>query len=85
MTPTDFIRFVDIAREKQETEEIREQWLQLLPLMQLKYIKYIPFEDYRRHCKGEDVDWRPAEVIIAEIEAAHEKMRKGEEQWTYSR
>jgi hypothetical protein len=40
--------------------------------------KYMTFEDYYDKATGRNIDLRPTEEILAEIEAAHSRVHKEE-------
>ena len=42
-----------------------------------KMYEFIPYERFREIMTGENIDWRPVEDIIAEIDAKHEGMKNG--------
>lgn len=71
MNIIDFCRFIKIGREKEENERFYTQWVSMLPLMSLQYLKYISFEEYKNQCKGKNIDTRPADEIIKELEDLH--------------
>lgn len=68
-----FLKFVIKAKEEERREQIQRQWTAMLPLMSIQYLKYKPFEEYYESCIGSNIDMRPAEEIIAEIEGAHNR------------
>lgn len=68
-----FLVFILKAKEEEQREQIRKQWTAMLPLMSIQYLKYVSFEKYYEQCTGADIDMRPTEEIIAEIEEAHKK------------
>lgn len=70
----DICEFYEFAKEAMEHERIeihRAQWNALYPFMVMKRLKYFSFKDYYDMCLGRNVDMRPAEDIIAEIEELH--------------
>lgn len=73
MDVPDFLRFLKIAREKEREETARSQWVLHLPYMSMGLMKYVSFEEYYDKISGKNVDLRPAEEIIKEIEALHKK------------
>lgn len=77
MEVSDFIRFIELARDKEKEDEIRAQWIAHLPYMSMKQLKYMSFNDYKDKVTGKNIDTRPADVIIAEINEIHEKAKKG--------
>lgn len=68
-----FCRFISIGREKEIEERLHAQWVSMLPLMSLQQLKYIPFDEYKDQCLGKNIDYRPAEEIIKELEDLHGK------------
>lgn len=74
-----FIRFVVCAMEEDRKEQIRRQWTEMLPYMSLQYLKYVPFEEYYLNCTGANIDMRPTEDIIADIEETHRKAHEKKE------
>lgn len=71
MNITDFCKFVQIGREKEEEERIHAQWVSMLPLMSMQQLKYMPFEEYKNQCLGKNIDTRPVDEIIKELEDLH--------------
>lgn len=67
----DFNRFIKIAKDKEKEEQIRAQWVSMLPYMSMKQLKYISLEEYKNQCTGKNIDIRPAEDIIKELENLH--------------
>lgn len=59
------------AREAETKDRIRAEWVALLPYMQSGQLKLVQFDDYFDQRTGRNIDTRPADVIIAEIEAKH--------------
>lgn len=71
MSIEDFCRFIKIAREKETDERIHAQWVSMLPLMSMQQLKYMSYEEYKKQCLGENIDTRPADEIIKELEDLH--------------
>lgn len=59
------------AHEEVLRERIRDEWVTLLPWMQAGHLKLIQFDDYFDQRTGRNVDRRPADQIIAELEELH--------------
>lgn len=68
----EFILFVNKAREKEKEERLYQQWCAMLPQMN----KYMSFVDFSDMLTGKNIDMRPAEDIIKDIEEAHRKAGK---------
>lgn len=64
-----------LAIEEKNKAEKRQEWLALLPLM-VTAGKYKSFEEYYDLASGKGIDLRPADEIIAEIDAAHERAKE---------
>ena len=71
----DLLELINLVLEEEKREEKRQEWLHLLPLM-ITRDKYMAFNDYYDMATGKNIDMRPTEVILAEIDAAHEKVKK---------
>jgi hypothetical protein len=71
----DLLELINLVLEEEKREEKRQEWLHLLPLM-ITSGKYTAFNDYYDMTTGKNIDMRPTEVILAEIDAAHEKVKK---------
>ena len=71
----DLLELINLVLEEEKREEKRQEWLHLLPLM-ITSEKYMAFNDYYDMATGKNIDMRPTEVILAEIDAAHEKVKK---------
>lgn len=67
----DFCDFVEYANEKEKEERYKAEWNALYPFMISKLIKYVSFKEYVEICTGANIDTRPADEIIAEIEELH--------------
>lgn len=65
------ITFIQNALNHEEENHLRQQWVALLPVMQMGYCKYMSFEEYCDKATGKNIDTRPAEEIIAELEELH--------------
>lgn len=71
----DLLELINLVLEEEKREEKRQEWLHLLPLM-ITSGKYTAFNDYYDMATGKNIDMRPADVIMAEIDAKHEKVKK---------
>lgn len=67
----DFTEFIRIGKEKEQEEALHRQWVSLLPGMSAKEFKYMSFKEYCDMCTGRNIDTRPSDDIIAELEALH--------------
>lgn len=76
----DFLALYAKGREKEQESRIFLQWAIQLPLMATAD-KYTPYQEYYDRLTGANIDTRPAEVIMAEIEqaAARAAQKKHEE------
>lgn len=73
MDVEEFAEFCEIAVEKDKEDRIREEWVAQLPFMSLQMLQYQSFNDYKDNRLGKNIDTRPAEEIIKEIEELHRK------------
>lgn len=71
----DALELINLALDDELREEKRQEWLHLLPLM-MTTDKYIDFDTYFDKVTGRGIDMRPAEVIIAEIDAKHAAVKE---------
>lgn len=71
MSVIEFCEFMKEARKKERDERIFREWCALIP--RLQDAKYLDFEYFKNLRTGANVDTRPADVIIAEIDKAHKK------------
>lgn len=69
----EFLEFVVLAREKESDDRIYAQWCGMLPTLN----EYMSFNAFKDKITGKNIDMRPTEVIIAEIEALHGKGQNG--------
>ena len=74
MPITDFVEFVKQVYDKDNEEILHRQWCALLPLMSMKMIEYISFKDYYDKVLGKNIDTRPTEVILKEIEETKKRL-----------
>lgn len=65
-----FCELIILALEQEKRAEYRAEWLVLLPSM-ISQGKYMSFDDYYDTVTGKNIDMRPAEEIIAEIDKLH--------------
>lgn len=63
------------ALEDESRELLRREWLALLPVMVLNQ-NYMTFDEYYEISTGKNVDMRPVDVIIAEIDRKHAEVRE---------
>lgn len=66
-----FNGLVQRGKEVEEDERLHRQWVSMLPQMSLGQLKYMSFEEYKNKCLGKNIDLRPNEAIIAELEELH--------------
>ena len=71
MEVLDFLLFLQKAKEKELEEQIRQQWIIQLPHMTKD--NYVSFSDYYDRVTGRNIDTRPADAIIKEIEELHRR------------
>lgn len=57
-----------VAVEKTRRDTVYAEWVALQPFMVIKWIKFMQFSEYYDHRTGVDIDMRPAEDILAEVE-----------------
>lgn len=69
MSLQEFIDFVRLAREKDHEEKWHQQWCAMLP--ELK--EYMSFDEFLNRMTGRNIDVRPNEEIIKELEELHGK------------
>jgi len=60
------LRLIKKAIIEDRRDEIREQWVALLPHMDKE--TYISFDAYYDRCTGRNIDRRPTEDILSEVE-----------------
>lgn len=65
----EFCDFAILAIKKESEDRIERQWLAMLPNM----VKYVRFEEFRDLVTGANIDLRPVDEIIAEIDAKHKQ------------
>ena len=66
------------AMEMERDTALHLQWCVQLPFMTKK--NYVSFKDYRDSITGANIDKRPDEVLIAEVDEIEKKMKnKGAE------
>lgn len=70
MQVDEFIEFVSLAIENENKEKVERQYLALLPLFCLRG-KYMTFDKFYEQMTGANIDWRPADEIIQEIQEKH--------------
>lgn len=65
------VPLIEKAREADEDDRIRAEWTALLPWMQSGHLKLIQFQEYLDQRTGRNVDRRPADEVIADLEKLH--------------
>lgn len=68
-----FLELLRLILEKEKEERAYQQWCAMLPFMSLSMLEYVPFEEYADRLTGKNIDLRPREDIIREIEELHNK------------
>lgn len=69
-----FVKLILIALEDEQKERYRQEWLALIPTM-VYGNHYMTFEQYYETVTGANIDMRPTEEIIAEIDRKHAESR----------
>lgn len=69
-----FVKLILIALEDEQKERYRQEWLALIPTM-VYGNHYMTFEQYYETVTGANIDMRPTEEIIAEIDRKHAEAR----------
>ena len=64
-----------MAVEEEAKERYRQEWLSLLPVMVFAK-HYMTFEEYYETCTGKNIDTRPVDEIIEEIDRKHAEARE---------
>lgn len=67
----EFCEFVVKAREIEKDERIFKEWCAFVP--RFSDTKYLDYEYFKAIRIGSNIDTRPVDVIIAEIDKAHQK------------
>lgn len=74
-----FSKLLEKALDSEEEDHHRAQWNTMLPFMSMGLLKYVSFKDYCAQCSGKNIDMRPDEEILAEVERIREEMKGGYE------
>ena len=69
-----FIKLVVMALEEDQKEMFRREWLAFIPVMAISGT-FMSFQQYYETSTGANIDMRPAEEIIAEIDRKHAEAR----------
>lgn len=69
------LRLLLMAIEDEQKERYREEWLHLIPAMVFAQ-HYMTFEEFYNTCTGANIDNRPVDEIIAEIDRKHAEARE---------
>ena len=69
------LRLLLMALEDEAKEQIRDEWLHLLPCMVFAQ-HYMTFKQYYDTVTGANIDNRPIDEIIAEIDRKHAEARE---------
>ena len=73
-----FVKLVLMALEEESKEKYRAEWLSLLPCM-IFTNHYMTFEQYYETVTGANIDMRPAEEIMAEIDRKHAEAKESKD------
>ena len=68
---------LNIAKEKEKEKCLRDEYNSIYPLMLMKIIKHVSFKEYYDMCTMANIDMRPADEILNEIEEAEKKFKGG--------
>lgn len=71
MPAGEFIELAITAIEAEREEHIRAEWLACYPYMCMGSLKFMAFSEYMAQRTGANIDTRPTEEIIKEIEKLH--------------
>ena len=64
------LKLLNLAVEEEAKDRYRSEWTALLPVMVFAN-HYMTFDQYYETCTGKNVDTRPVEEIITEIDRKH--------------
>ena len=64
------------AREKRQEDRLFQQWVAQLPLMAFTG-EITSFADYKSRATGANIDLRPTEVILSELDEIERKLKEG--------
>ena len=78
MPIAEFGDFIKYASDQERRESLRTQWTACLPFMYMKMLKFESFDEFYERATGKNIDTRSVEEIRADIEKAHERMRRKE-------
>jgi len=70
-----YCEIIMLAIESEVKENRRKEWLAMIPTMMLAG-EYMTFDEYYEKATGKNIDMRPTDVIIAEIDAKHAEVEK---------
>jgi hypothetical protein len=73
-----FVKLVLMALEDESKEKYRAEWLSLLPCMVFTN-HYMTFEQYYDTVTGKNIDLRPVDEIIAEIDRKHAEAKESKD------
>lgn len=73
---SDFFELLKVACDKTKEEQARNQWLCLYPWMVMKHVKTMSAEEYIDQATGRNIDNRPVEVIMKDIEEARKRAER---------
>lgn len=68
------LRLILTTIEDEVKERYRQEWLHLLPVM-VMFQHYMTFDDYYNTCTGKNIDRRPVEEIMQDIQKAHASVK----------
>lgn len=72
----EFIEFIVLAITNERKDKIREEYLALLPIL-IKSGHYMTFDKFYDESTGANIDWRPIDEIMKEVEEIQERFANG--------
>ena len=68
------LKLLNMAVEEEAKDRYHSEWTALLPVMVFAN-HYMTFEQYYETCTGQNIDNRPVDEIIAEIDRKHAEVK----------
>lgn len=73
MSIEEAISIIQYAKKSEREERYRQQWYAMLPEMSM----YIPFQEFFDQMTGDNIDMRPVEVCMDEIDKIERRFESG--------
>ena len=72
----EFVEFIVLAIDKEKRDSVSKEYYALLPLL-IRIGKYMTFDQFYDERTGANIDWRPSDEIMKEVEEIQKRFADG--------